>query len=155
MIARQATAARNEGQGRPDACQSLRMLIAPQFVAGKSDRRSLALERSEHGGKVMAHRDGGVCAALHRGTAVLSACVILILSVSAICAESNAYGRRQHPAAAPLRLLIPGRCTSGMPPKASRFPNNCFAVMQVESVGDVHAVSSRGAMGLMQIMPAT
>ncbi len=27
--------------------------------------------------------------------------------------------------------------------------------MHVESVGDVHAVSSKGAMGLMQIMPAT
>lgn len=29
------------------------------------------------------------------------------------------------------------------------------AVMQAESAGDVHAVSSKGAMGLMQIMPGT
>lgn len=29
------------------------------------------------------------------------------------------------------------------------------AVMQVESIGDVHALSRKGAMGLMQIMPAT
>jgi soluble lytic murein transglycosylase-like protein len=29
------------------------------------------------------------------------------------------------------------------------------AVMQVESVGDVRALSARGAMGLMQIMPQT
>ena len=29
------------------------------------------------------------------------------------------------------------------------------AVMQVESGGDAHAISSRGAMGLMQLMPAT
>jgi soluble lytic murein transglycosylase-like protein len=29
------------------------------------------------------------------------------------------------------------------------------AVMQVESSGDVHAISSRGAMGLLQLMPGT
>jgi soluble lytic murein transglycosylase-like protein len=29
------------------------------------------------------------------------------------------------------------------------------ALMQVESSGDVHAISSRGAMGLMQLMPGT
>jgi hypothetical protein len=29
------------------------------------------------------------------------------------------------------------------------------AIMQIESAGDEHAISSRGAMGLMQLMPAT
>lgn len=155
-IACQAAAAHSEGQGRPDACQSLRTLIAELFAASKSGRRSLALDGSEHGGRVFARRDGGACAAVHRGTAILSACVILILSVSAICAEP--LSRNERPARPSSKTWSADPWSVHIQEAAKRFALSerlLRAVMQVESFGDVHAVSSKGAMGLMQIMPAT
>ena len=48
------------------------------------------------------------------------------------------------------------RATSRRPRSASTFPRHGSGrSMRVESAGDVRAISRAGAMGLMQIMPAT
>jgi hypothetical protein len=155
-IACQAAAARSEGQGRPDACQSLRTLIAQQFAASKSVRRSLALDGSEHGGRVFARRDGGACAVIRRGVTMLCACVMLLPSASAVYAEPLSHG--EGPALSNAKTSSADPWSAHIREAAKRFaiPERLLrAVMLVESVGDVRAVSSKGAMGLMQIMPAT
>lgn len=155
-IACQAAAARSEGQGRPDTCRSLRTLIAQQFAASKSGRRSLALNGSEHGGRVFARRDGGTCAVIRRGVTMLCACVMLVPSASAVYAERLSHG--EGPALSNAKTSSADPWSAHIREAAKRFaiPERLLrAVMQVESVGDVHAVSSKGAMGLMQIMPAT
>lgn len=155
-IACQAAAARSEGQGRPDACQALRTLIAQLFAASKSGRRSLALDGSEHGGRVFARRDGGACAVIRRGVTMLCACVMLVPSASAAYAERLSLG--EGPALSNAKTSSSDPWSAHVREAAKRFaiPERMLrAVMQVESVGDVHAVSNKGAMGLMQIMPAT
>lgn len=67
--------------------------------------------------------------------------------------------------AKPARKMMPGAAASSTDPFAAfiaeasrRFGVPAAwirAVMHVESIGDVHALSSKGAMGLMQIMPTT
>lgn len=155
-IARQATVAQSGGQGRPCDCQSPWTPTTRQFAASKFGRPSLALDGSEHGGRLVAHWNSGVCAVIRRGMTVLCACLMLIPSASVVCAEPPAQSDR------PPRSLC---MTSSADPwsvhvreAAKRFgiPERLLrAVMHVESVGAVHAVSSKGAMGLMQIMPAT
>src|SRR5215472_15499673 len=63
-----------------------------------------------------------------------------------------------------LRAAIPGQRYSTVPwinpggeilLRLSGWPKVERAVMQIESAGDEHATSRRGAMGLMQIMPGT
>lgn len=155
-IACQAAAARSEGQGRPDACHSLRTLIVQKFAASKSGRRSLALDGSEHGGRVFARRDGGACAVIRRGVTMLCACVMLLDSAAAVYAEPLSHG--EGPALSNAKTSSADPWSAHIREAAKRFaiPERLLrAVMQVESVGDVHAVSSKGAMGLMQIMPAT
>ncbi|MER9000618.1 lytic transglycosylase domain-containing protein [Mesorhizobium australicum] len=155
-IACQAAAARSEGQGRPDARQSLRTLIAQQFAAGKSGRRSLALDGSEHGGRVFARLDGGACAVIRRGVTMLCACVMLLPSASAVYAQPLSHG--EGPALSNAKTSSADPWSAHIREAAKRFaiPERLLrAVMHVESVGDVHALSSKGAMGLMQIMPAT
>lgn len=155
-IACQAAAARSEGQGRPDACQSLRTLIAQQFAASKSGRRSLALDGSEHSGRLQARRDRGACAVIRRGVTILCACVMLLPSASAVYAEPLSHG--EGPALSNAKTSSADPWSAHIREAAKRFaiPERLLrAVMQVESVGDVHAVSSKGAMGLMQITPAT
>ncbi|WP_292669351.1 lytic transglycosylase domain-containing protein [Mesorhizobium sp.] len=101
-------------------------------------------------------RDGSAYAVICQGVTALSACVMLTLSVTVVCAEPPAHSER------PVRSN--SETSSGDPwsahirEAAKRFaiPEQLLrAVMHVESVGDVHAVSRKGAMGLMQIMPAT
>lgn len=155
-IARQAAAARSEGQGRPDACPSFRTFLVPQFAAGRFGRRRLALDGSEHDGRLPARRDGGAYTFICRGIAGLSASIILTLPASTVCAEPSAH--RERPGHS-------GSATSSSDPwsahireAAGRFaiPERLLrAVMHVESVGDFDAVSNKGAMGLMQIMPET
>lgn len=153
-IAHRAGAARSEGQGRPDASRSDRTVNALSDAGSVSGRRSLALDGSEHGGRLTARRDGGSCAALLI-VAVLSASISIALGTSAACAEprqgplQNRDGRAvappdfwsDHVAEAAKRFAIPERWIR--------------AVMGAESAGDMRAVSRKGAIGLMQILPAT
>jgi soluble lytic murein transglycosylase-like protein len=153
-IARRAAAARSEGQGRSDASRRDHALNTTSDVGSASGRRSLALDGSEHGGRLTARRDGGSCADL-LSVAVLSVSIAIALGTSAACAEPqqgplhNRDGRAgapsdpwsDHVAESAKRFAIPERWIR--------------AVMQAESAGDMRAVSPKGAMGLMQIMPAT
>jgi hypothetical protein len=101
-------------------------------------------------------RAGIVCGTVRRGAAMLCTCLALVLMASVACAEppsgderrlrSGATGTAADPLSAHIREAakrfdIPGRWIR--------------AVMHAESVGDVRAVSPKGAIGLMQIMPAT
>lgn len=155
-VACQAAVARSAGQGRQDAYASIPALIALPFAGSRPCRRSLALEGSEHGGRVKAFRDGGPRVTIHRAIAMLSACTLLALSVAAGAAEAPP---RSFPS---LRSADAGSSTGDwsahVREAAKRFatPERWIrAVIHVESGSDVHAVSSKGAMGLMQIMPAT
>lgn len=155
-IARQTAAARSAGQGRPDACQSLRALIAPQFAASKFGRRSRALDGSEHGGRLPTHQDSGACAVIRSSMTMLSAWFILALAASVVCAEPAAHHER--PAHSNSKTSSADPWSAHIREAAKRFamPERLLrAVLHVESVGDVHAVSSKGAIGLMQIMPPT
>lgn len=117
-------------------------------------RRSLALEQSEHGGRLTAHRIGG-------SHAVLLAVIALSASIATTIATCAAY-------AEPAPRSPTGRVGDATPPAdlwsahvaeaAKRFaiPERWIrAVMHVESTNDMRAVSPKGAMGLMQVMPAT
>lgn len=155
-IARPAAAARSGGQGRPDACQSLRTLIALQFAESRFGRRSLALDRSEHGGRLQARRDRGACAFIRRGIAALSASVMLALPPSTVCAEPSAHRERPTHSGSVISSSDPWSAHIRDAAKRFAIPERLLrAVMYVESVGEIHAMSSKGAMGLMQIMPAT
>ena len=72
-----------------------------------------------------------------------------------VCERASADSPNSPPAGA---VLIDAQFTPFIDEAAKRFglPTQWIsAVMQVESAGDVHALSPAGAMGLMQIMPET
>ncbi|WP_266064535.1 lytic transglycosylase domain-containing protein [Brucella intermedia] len=115
-------------------------------------RRSLALDQSEHDGRLMGNRDGGLCAAVPAIMALLIAgtmivtlpCVamadpLITTRTATAAASSNPWAG--HIAEAAKRFAISERWIR--------------AVMQAESDHDPRAISPKGAMGLMQIMPAT
>ncbi|WOH57749.1 lytic transglycosylase domain-containing protein [Bradyrhizobium sp. BWC-3-1] len=87
-----------------------------------------------------------------------AACFLAILLTLGAPSTSRAeVGPRAQAARSP--NLLPGRAYAAFVTEAShRFavPERWIrAVMQAESGGDAHSVSPRGALGLMQIMPAT
>ncbi len=141
-IACQAAIARSAGQGRPH-----------------SGRRSLVLDRSEHGGKLTAlgrvrlrpsHRH------LRSMMRAGSVCIMLALSSVPASAESAAQPRPGDTFAE--RFAAAELWATSIAEASRRFdiPETWIrAVMRVESHGDARAVSSKGAMGLMQIMPPT
>jgi hypothetical protein len=153
-IACRTAVARSEGQGRPKASRCDHAVNAMSDTGSAFGRRSLALDGSEHGGRLTARRDGGPHVDVFI-VAVLSANIALALATCAAHAEPV-----QNP-----RLRLPAIATASSDPwsdhvseAAKRFaiPERWIrAVIQAESAGDVHAVSPKSAMGLMQIMPAT
>lgn len=155
-IAHRAAVARSEGQGRRPVFRATDTASADARPENVGRRRSLALGRSEHDGRLTAYRDGGARAAVRAIMAMLTACAMMALSLSlaladpprtnalsnyieTIAAPSDQWGA--HIVAAAERFAIPERWIR--------------AVMRAESDGDPLAVSPKGAMGLMQIMPAT
>ncbi|MGO4831497.1 lytic transglycosylase domain-containing protein, partial [Rhizobiaceae sp. 2RAB30] len=114
----------------------------------------------------MAYRDGGACAAVPSIIAVLIACTMILVMAAPAPAEQP----RGDPAAdtASPRGSPPGRSASAASSAdpwaahtaeaAKRFdiPERWIrAVMVAESVNDPAALSPKGAIGLMQVMPAT
>ncbi|WP_246672182.1 MULTISPECIES: lytic transglycosylase domain-containing protein [unclassified Mesorhizobium] len=149
-IARQAAVARSEGQGRSDACFSI-----DAFFADRSARRSLALDRSEHGGRLSACRDGERRAPVRHSISMLSVCALLAFVIppgraDASCSPPQSRGN--------IAIASKNDWSAHVREAAKRYdiPEHLIrAVIHVESGGDVRAVSSKGALGLMQIMPAT
>ncbi|TKT83025.1 lytic transglycosylase domain-containing protein [Aquamicrobium sp. LC103] len=141
-IACQAAIARSAGQGRPHR-----------------GRRSLALDRSEHGGRLAAFGQG-VSRTRHAAfRSIMPACFACIM-----LALSGVAGHAEQASAPPPDSASVERHDDADPWAASiaeasrRFdiPERWIrAVMGAESNGDTRAVSSKGARGLMQIMPAT
>ena len=118
-------------------------------------RRSLVLGRSEHDGRLVAHRDGGACAAVPILMAMLVACAMIVVMAAPASAEP--------PPGEPLPATVsaaprPDPWAPHVAEAARRFaiPERWIrAVIAVESVGDPAALSPKGAIGLMQVMPAT
>lgn len=155
-IASEAAAARSEGQGWLDGCPSFRTFTTLRFAAIRFGRRSLALDGSEHGGRLQARRDRGACAFICRGMAALSASVMFALPASTVCAEPSAHRERSVHSGSTISSSYPWSAHIREAARRFAIPERLLrAVMHVESVGDVHAVSSKGAIGLMQLMPPT
>ncbi|WP_352527057.1 MULTISPECIES: lytic transglycosylase domain-containing protein [unclassified Mesorhizobium] len=148
--------AREAAQRGPGTCLSLRTPISSQFLQSWSGRLGLALNGSEHRGKLAAHRFGGLRDAVHRGMTTVATCVMLALARPDAGAAASSHGER--PAHSESTILSAGPWSGHIREAAKRFaiPERLLrGVIQIESFGDVRALSSKGAMGLMQIMPAT
>lgn len=116
-----------------------------------SRRRSLALGRSEHDGRLAAHRDGGACAPVPAILALLVAGAVTAGVPSGAAAEPP-------PARPPARAASSDPWAAHVTEAAERFEiPGCWirAVMAAESDGDAGRRSPKGAIGLMQIMPGT
>lgn len=117
-------------------------------------RRSLALDRSEHGGRLTAHRIVGSHAGVLVVT-VLWACIATAIGTCAAYAEpaprppAGRVGNASEPADPWSTHVAEAAKRFSIPERWIR------AVMHVESTNDARAVSPKGAMGLMQVMPAT
>lgn len=141
-IARQAAIARSAGQGRPKG------------------RRSLALDRSEHGGRLTAlGRDSlrspryPLC---RRIMQVGTICIVLALSRGLAAADTEIRPRPGGTFAERFDATDPWAMAITEASRRFDIPETWIrAIMRVESHGDVRAVSPKGAMGLMQIMPPT
>lgn len=155
-IAHPVATARSAGQGRPDASRRHYARIALHEAGSRLGRRSLALDGSEHGGRLPVRRDGGAWAVVCRTVTMLYACAMLALSAPAACAEPPSHTERAARSNSNISSANPWSPHISDAAKRFAIPERWIrAVMHVESVGDVHAVSRKGAMGLMQIMPAT
>ena len=129
-------------------------------------RRSLALGRSEHDGRLMAYRDGGACAAVPSIIALLTACSMIVVMTAPTSAEQppgdpavvTTSTRGSLPDSSSSVSSSPDPWAAHIAEATSRFaiPERWIrSVMAVESVNDPAALSPKGAIGLMQIMPAT
>ncbi|MFB9948893.1 lytic transglycosylase domain-containing protein [Rhizobium puerariae] len=151
-IAHRAAVARSGGQGRRPVFRRTDTSRDDARPENVGRRRSLALDQSEHDGRLMGNRDGGLCAAVAAIMALLIAGTMIVTLPCAAMADSLSSARTEtaatssepwadHITEAAKRFAIPERWIR--------------AVMQTESDHDPHAISPKGAIGLMQIMPAT
>lgn len=153
-IAGHAAVARSEGQGRPRCFHGDDAFVASDRTGSRRGRRSLALDGSEHGGRLMVRRKVGSCTHLFVRS-VLSACMTMSLIMSPANAEPASGLQLERSASA---SNPPDPWSAHICEAAKRFdiPEHWIrAVMHVESSNDRLAVSPKGAIGLMQIMPAT
>lgn len=155
-IACSQAGARNEGQGRRPVFRELGTSSGVARPENTGRRRSLALDRSEHDGRLMVVREGTAPAVVLTITAMF---VTVMMIVTQTCVAS----------ADPLKPdALSDHAVAVAPPSdpwakhitdaAKRFAISdrwIRAVMQAESNLDPLAVSPKGAIGLMQIMPAT
>lgn len=154
-IAFQVAVARSGGQGRRPVFLGTDVPSGLARPENSGRRRSLALDRGEHDGRLGAVRDRGACAVVSVKGLRIAAILIAILpaiafadplSKNQISVSAETVSTRSDPYAgfvteAGKRFAIPERWIR--------------VVMRAESRNKPGAISPKGAMGLMQIMPAT
>jgi hypothetical protein len=155
-IAHKQAVARRGGQGRRNIFREADASSGVARPENVGRRRSLALDRSEHDGTLMVVRDGKAHAAVLTITAMFVTVIMIVTQPCVALAD-------------PLKNdALSNRAVAVAPPSdpwqkhiteaARRFAISerwIRAVMQAESDHDPLAVSPKGAIGLMQIMPAT
>jgi soluble lytic murein transglycosylase-like protein len=121
-----------------------------------SRRRSLALGRCEHDGRLMGNRDGELYAAVPAIMALLIAGTMIVTLPGAAMADPLANETQTTRTATAFASSVPWADHITEAAKRFAIPERWIrAVMRAESDYDPHAISPKGAMGLMQIMPAT
>lgn len=155
-IAYRTAVARSGGQGRGPVFQRTDTSFDDARPENVGRRRSLALDQSEHDGRLMGNRDSGPFAAFSAIMALLIAGTMIVTLPCAAMADPLANETQTTRAAIAVASSDP--LANHIAEAAKRFaiPERWIrAVMQAESDHDPHAISPKGAMGLMQIMPAT
>lgn len=125
---RRTAGARNEGQGRPSAGAWRGPLTVASTLAGW-----------RRGGERQARRHA----------------VLVVIGALALCAGPGVSIAQSIPA---VRRVVADPYTAHIAEASQRFgiPEHWIrAVLRAESAGDVRAISSAGAIGLMQVMPVT
>lgn len=155
-IAHRAAVARSGGQGRRPVFRRTDTSCDDARPENVGRRRSLALDQSEHDGRLMGNRDGGLCAAL---SAIMALLIAATMTVTLPCAAmADPLADDQSSARSVVAVASPDPLAGHIAEAAKRFaiPERWIrAVMQAESDHDPNAISPKGAMGLMQITPAT
>lgn len=155
-IAYRAAVARSGGQGRRPVFRRTDTSCDDARPENVGRRRSLALDQSEHDGRLMGNRDGGLCAAVPAIMALLIAGNMTVTLPCAAMADPLANEAQTTRTATAVASSDPLAAYITEAAKRFAIPERWIrAVMQAESDHDPLAVSPKGAMGLMQIMPAT
>lgn len=165
-IAYRVAIARSGGQGRRPVFRLSDTSSDDACPENVGRRRSLALGRSEHDGRLMAYRDGGACATVPPIITMLIACTMFVVMAAPASAEQPpgdpavaiASTRGSPPDRSSSVPSSPDPWAAYVAEAAKRFaiPERWIrSVMAVESVNDPAALSPKGAIGLMQVMPAT
>ena len=155
-IAYRAAVARSGGQGRRPVFRITDTSCDDARPENVGRRRSLAPDHSEHDGRLMGNRDGGQCAAVPAIIALLIAGTMIVTLPCAAMADPLANETQTTRTA--IAVASSDSWSFHITEAAKRFaiPERWIrAVMQAESDHNPHAISPKGAMGLMQIMPAT
>jgi soluble lytic murein transglycosylase-like protein len=155
-IACSQAGARSEGQGRRPVFREADTSSGVARPENTWRRRSLALDRSEHDGRLMVVRDGNARAVVLTITAMFVTVIMIVAQPCVASADPLKPGAFPDHAVAVAPASDPW--ARHITDAAKRFAISdrwIRAVMQAESNHDPLAVSPRGAIGLMQIMPAT
>lgn len=141
-IACRTAIARSAGQGRPHR-----------------GRRSLALDRSEHGGRLMAFGKDGPRTLRVTFRRIMPACLaVIMLALSGVAGHADPALPPPPDSAFVERYDVADPWAASITEASRRFdiPEHWIrAVIRAESDDDARAVSPKGARGLMQIMPPT
>lgn len=154
-IASLTAVAHSEGQGRRPVFRMAVLLASAARPENSGRRRSLALDRSAHDGRLAAARDGVAHAVMRAIMALPIALAMIVTLPGVVSADSPPSDRRADHASV---SATPDPYADAVTEAAKRFaiPERWIrAVMHIESRNDPSAISTKGAMGLMQIMPTT